>query len=206
MGKRNSKNEVYQRYDAIVRWFDEHRSRELFERKYLDQVIAEIIHGGKILDLGCGMGEPIGQYFIQKGFRLTGVDGSGKMIALARQRFPNERFIIEDMRYFVLDERFDAIIAWHSFFHLPAEDQRQMFETFARHLKPGGVLLFTSGPSEGESLSDNGGQQIYHASLSEQEYQYLLVLHHFEIITHTVADPECGGATVWLAKYCKKRT
>jgi cyclopropane fatty-acyl-phospholipid synthase-like methyltransferase len=41
--------------------------------------------GGSILDLGCGMGEPIARYFIRVGYQVTGVDSSAAMIALCQQ-------------------------------------------------------------------------------------------------------------------------
>jgi 2-polyprenyl-3-methyl-5-hydroxy-6-metoxy-1,4-benzoquinol methylase len=49
------------------------------------------------------------------------------------------------MRRLALGQRFDAVIAWHSLFHLPHDDQRVMFARFARLLNPGGMLMFTSG-------------------------------------------------------------
>jgi len=105
------------------------------------------------------------------------------------------------MRALNLNEKFDCIIAWHSFFHLPPEDQRKMFQTFALHLKSDGVLLFTSGPEAGEVWSDNGGELLYHASLSSEEYEKLLHQNRFTVIEHRISDPECDGATVWLAKF-----
>lgn len=54
MSNRN-KDKVFGTYEKIANWFDEHRSRELFEKPYLDQVIDLIKPGAKIFDLGCGM-------------------------------------------------------------------------------------------------------------------------------------------------------
>ena len=61
-------------------------------------------------------------------------------------------------------------------------------------------MLFTSGPDEGENWSDNGGYLLYHASLSPEEYKALLENNSFKIIAHNVQDPECGGATIWVAQ------
>lgn len=196
-----NKEQVFKTYEKIADWFDEHRSRELFEKPYLDHAIALLKPGSKILDLGCGMGEPIAQYFIEKGFELTGIDGSENLIQLAQSRFPAARFLLGDMRQLDLHEKFDCIIAWHSFFHLPKDDQRAMFKIFEDHINPGGVLLFTSGPDEGEVWSDNGGEQLYHASLSTAAYTELLNQHHFTVITHNIEDKNCGDATVWVAQY-----
>ena len=155
----------------------------------------------KILDLGCGMAEPITQYFIDQKFTVTGVDGSQKLIALAQKRYPSAEFIVGDMRTINFDRKFDCIIAWHSLFHLPAYDQRTMFTVFKEHIKSDGILLFTSGPQAGEVWSNNGGIAMYHASLSADEYKNLLAQHGFELIAHVVEDENCGGATVWMARY-----
>ena len=60
----NNQEDVCKSYEKIANWMDKHRSRELFERPYLDRVIVCLKPGATVLDLGCGTGEPIGQYFI----------------------------------------------------------------------------------------------------------------------------------------------
>lgn len=194
------KNNVYESYEKIADWFDEHRSRTLFEKPYLDLAIEYLKPHAKILDLGCGMGEPIAKYFADKGYQLTGIDGSQKMIDMATVRVPNATFIVGDMRECALGEKFDCVIAWHSFFHLSPDDQRAMFKIFENHMNPGGVLLFTSGPDAAEVWSDNGGENLYHASLSTAEYKELLAVHHFQVVKHALEDEQCGDATVWVAR------
>ena len=200
----NKKN-VYEFYEKIADWFNEQRSRTLFEKPYLDKVISYLKPGAKILDLGCGMGEPIAKYLVDKGYQLTGIDGSQKMIDMARKRVPQATFLVGDMRQCNLGKKFDCIIAWHSFFHLPPDDQRAMFEIFEQHCNPGCLLLFTSGPDAGEVWSDNGGQNLYHASLSTEEYNTLLARHHFTVLQHVVEDKNCGDATIWMARYYMKK-
>jgi len=194
-----NKDKVFKVYEIIAEWFDEHRSRELFEKPYLDTIIKYLAPKATILDLGCGMGEPIAQYFIAQGFEVTGVDGSEKLIALAQQRLPSAKFLVGDMRKIQFGQKFDCIIAWHSFFHLSADDQRKMFPIFVSHLNLGGILAFTSGPSAGEVWSMNGGQNLYHASLDLDEYQTLLAQHGFDLLFHALQDSECGDATIWIA-------
>lgn len=199
MSKLN-KTKVYEIYDEIIDWFDDARTKSLMESEYLHLIVNTIPSKGTILDLGCGTGEPIAQFFIEKGFNVTGVDGSQKMIALCKKRFPSERWIVSDMRTINLEQQFDAVLAWHSFFHLDHDSQRNMFKIFASHMKPGGVLAFTSGEEEGEVWGDNNGQQLYHASLSTKEYNKLLKEFSFKVLIHKVRDPECGEATVWVAQ------
>ena len=195
------KAKVYSRYDKIVAWFDQHRQKyPLMEKKYLELIATHTPKGGAILDLGCGTGKPIAQFFIDKGYYITGIDGSAQMIALCQKRFPDQNWITADMTDLDLPQRFDAIIAWHSFFHLTPRSQRAMFPIFKTHSKLGGLLVFTSGNEYGEVWSNNGGQQLYHASLAANEYQKLLKAASFEVLIHEINDPTCGNATVWVAR------
>lgn len=67
-----------------------------------------------------------------------------------------------------------------------------------------GILLFTSGPDAGEVWGENGGENLYHASLSPDEYNQLLEKHGFKVLVHKISDPDCGEATVWLAQLRSK--
>lgn len=200
MEKGECKN-VYKVYNKIGSWFAENRAADLVEKAYLNDILEHLPAGAKVLDLGCGDGKPILEYFIKHGINVLGVDASTQMIELAKANFPTTGFLLKDMRELDLEEEFDAIIAWHSFFHLPAGDQPKMFAIFKRHLKPDGILLFTSGTERGEVWSMNGGENLFHASLATAEYQTLLLENEFKVLRHKINDPDCGGANVWMAQY-----
>ncbi len=197
---------ICESYNKIGEWFDQSRSKNLIEKEYLDLIVREIPEGSLILDLGCGSGDPIAKFFIEKGCDLTGVDGSKKMMDLFQKnfpstKFPNVNFIFADMRKIKLSQKFDVIIAWDSFFHLMPDDQRKMFAIFASYIKPRGMLLFTSGgPEEEEIWSNNNGENLYHASLSKKEYQELLEQFGFEVVNYKEKDPDCQEHTVWVGR------
>jgi len=170
------------------------------ERGYLDEMLDHLGEYPRILDLGCGSGEPIARFFIEKGYELTGVDAAPAMIGICRQRFPKAHWLVADMRSLDLEVRFDALIAWDSFFHLEPDDQRRMFEVFRAHIAPEGLLLFTSGPHAGEAIGDFYGHALFHASLDPQEYESLLHGAGFTVLRHRSEDPDCGSHTVWLAQ------
>jgi SAM-dependent methyltransferase len=188
-------------YDAVARDFDRDRSRGLMERRYLEEIRTRLVGEGDILDLGCGMGEPIARYFIEAGHRVTGVDAAPAMLALARDRFPDQQWLRHDMRTLDLGRRFAAIVAWDSFFHLSPEDQRTMFPVFAKHAASGALLLFTSGAAAGVAIGEIYGRTLYHASLDAVEYRELLAANSFSVLLHEVEDPACGRHTVWLAQH-----
>jgi hypothetical protein len=74
------------------------------------------------------------------------------------------------MRFQELSQQFDGVLAWDSFFHLKPDDQRQMFNVFARHSTPSAVLMFNTGPAHGEAVGEYRGDPLYHASLGPNEY------------------------------------
>lgn len=194
--------------DRIIQLYRRHadawvqaRGDKLIERTWIDW-FADLLHpGSTVLDLGCGAGKPIATYIAnQKGFAVTGVDGAPEMIAKFRTNLPGETAIIQDMRTLNLKSKFGGVIAWDSFFHLTPEFQRQMFPIFGGHTEPGAPLLFTSGPSAGESVGTLAGEPLYHASLDPEEYREQLHRAGFSVYAQKAEDPNCGGRTVWLAR------
>jgi cyclopropane fatty-acyl-phospholipid synthase-like methyltransferase len=195
------KDNVVDLYERHAREYDRDRSRSLQERAWLDRFLAHVTPGGTVLDLGCGMGEPIARYLTAHGFGIVGVDASPAMIELCRARFPNSEWLVADMRHLRLNRRFDGILAWDSFFHLSRDDQRRMFPLFASHAGPGAPLMFTSGTEEGEAIGSYRGERLYHASLDAEEYERLLTANRFEVRAYVADDHQCGDHTIWLATH-----
>jgi SAM-dependent methyltransferase len=187
-------------YERHARTFDRLRGRELFERIWLDRFTSYLPQGGAVLDIGCGMGEPIAAHLIGQGYAVTGVDAAPSLIAFCRERFPDQSWQVADMRTLDLGRTFHGVLAWDSFFHLKQDDQRRMFSVFRAHAALGAVLMFTSGPEAGEAVGIFEGEPLYHASLDPAEYRALLVDNGFEVLAYTAEDAACGGHTVWLAR------
>jgi SAM-dependent methyltransferase len=181
--------------------FDRDQSRSLQEKAWLDLFLSHVPPTGAVLDIGCGMAEPIARYLIEGGFRVVGVDSSPSMIEMCHARFGESEWLVADMRELVLGRRFEGVLAWDSFFHLHMDDQRAMFARFAAHALPGAPLMFTSGTLEGEAIGSYCGEPLYHASLDPAEYEQLLASNGFTVRAYRADDPECGEHTVWLATY-----
>jgi len=170
------------------------------EAGWLDRFLGLLPSHPSVLDIGCGSGEPMSEYLIDRGCNMTGVDSAPEMIAICRKRYPRQTWRVADMRTLSLDHAFDGILAWDSFFHLCHDDQRRMFPIFRAHAAPSAALMFTSGPAHGEAIGTFEGERLYHASLDGTEYRALLEENGFAVVAHTIEDPKCGGHTVWLAR------
>ncbi len=96
---RSQLRDVYQRQAGV---WDAGRDRSLFEKGWLDRLLARTAPGDTVLDVGCGAGEPIARYIVDRGRRVCGVDFSEPMLALAQARMPHERWLLRDMRELTL--------------------------------------------------------------------------------------------------------
>ena len=170
------------------------------ERTWLKRFAALLPSGGTVLDIGCGGGRPVAGWLIERGFAVEGVDSSPSLIALCEERFHGAEWHVADMRELALAASFDGLISWHSLFHLAPEDQRRMFARLAAHSRPGTILMFTSGSGQCIRIGEWQGEPLYHASLDPEEYRQLLADNGFEVLEHEPRDPECGEATVWIAR------
>ena len=199
MSGHDAKDAVVALYERHAQSYDRDRGRSLQERGWLDRFLDHLRAGAEVLDVGCGMGEPIASYLLARGVRVVGVDASPSMIERCRARFPAAEWVVADMRALDLGRRFDGILAWDSFFHLDMDAQRRMFARFAAHAAPGAPLLFTSGTSEGEAIGSYCDEPLYHASLDAAEYEQLLAANGFKVQAYVADDAACGHHTVWLA-------
>jgi SAM-dependent methyltransferase len=188
-------------YDRHARRWDARRGDSaVLEQGWLERFLALMPASPAVLDLGCGSGQPIAWWLVERGCAVTGVDAAPAMIGLCRERMPAQAWVVADMRLLNLGRRFDGLIAWDSFFHLAPDDQRRMFAVFAAHAAPGAALLFTSGPAQGEAIGEFEGEPLYHASLAPDEYRALLAGAGFTVQAFVPEDPACGQHTVWLAQ------
>ncbi len=189
--------EVYERQAAV---WDTQRPRRLYERPWLDRFLNGLPEErARLLDLGCGAGDPLAGYFLSKGHEILGVDYSQAMIDLAKARFPNAEWLVQDMRALRLEGDFDGVYSWDGSFHLTQDEQRALIPALAARIRPGGAMMMTVGTGDGEVTGTVGGETVYHASLSPDEYRALLSLAGFDEIIFTPEDKNCAGRSILLA-------
>ena len=136
-------------YDRFADTYD--NNRNLFD---MTAVIADFskrlpCKTGRLLDLGCGAGEPFPAYFIAQGWQVTGVDFSSRMLDLAHRYQPDMKTTFADICEVDFPEKqFDAVTAIYCLFHIEYQRHEDIFRKIYRWLKPGGHSLFTYATKE----------------------------------------------------------
>ncbi|MDS4041719.1 MAG: class I SAM-dependent methyltransferase [Candidatus Competibacter sp.] len=137
--------------------------RHLFDTTpILREFAGPIPPGARLLDAGCGAGEPVARYFVDRGDAVTGIDVSERMLALARRQVPAATFQRMDLRALTFPPAvFDAITAVYMVFHLPRVEHAALFAGLERVLKPGGWLLLTLATREYTGQDEFDGEMEF---------------------------------------------
>ncbi|MDP3795464.1 MAG: class I SAM-dependent methyltransferase [bacterium] len=120
-------------------WFRDHHD-DTWWIEGTDYFAALFPRGGAILDVGCGAGTKT-KYLAGKDLRVTGIDFSEGMIAVAKRENPESEFHVMDMRNLAtLPEDFDGIFAQASLLHIAKKEVSAVLKGFYNKLKSGGCL------------------------------------------------------------------
>lgn len=172
-------------YDAICDKWDACRSENRIN-PCIQDFIKHIKPRGRVLDVGCGTGRPIAGYLAQKGFSVTGIDISPEMLHKAEAlHLKNAGFQIADILEYESEEKFDAIIAFDSIWHIAYEKQPLIYKKFSELLHHNGCLLFTHGKKDGEIIGEMFGQKFYYSAMDIHALKQQLNDNHFELLSMT---------------------
>ncbi len=107
---------------------------------------AQLARGPDVLDLGCGTGN-LTSRLARPGVRVTGVDLSSEMLAVARRKISQDSGVrwvqtsaVELIDHFAA-ESFDTIVSILMFSELSDAEQRLALEECMSLLRPGGQLI-----------------------------------------------------------------
>ncbi|HKY61164.1 MAG TPA: class I SAM-dependent methyltransferase [Gemmatimonadota bacterium] len=192
---------VAEAYDRVAERYAEARGTVAGPfRRLLDRLVQPLPDGATILDVGCGHGVPA-RYLVERGFRLTGLDASTRLTALAREAVPEADFIRGDMRTADPGGPFDAILAWDSVFHVPRNDHAAVFAKFRSWIEPGGRLLVSLGGSGPEDFtSEMLGETFFYSGHAPEAALVIIQDAGFEIEHWEVDDPSSRGHVAVLGK------
>lgn len=103
----------------------------------------KLFNGGKILDLCCGTGQ-LAKVLNREGYKVTGIDGSAKMLRYAKENAPAAKLILEDARAFKLPPKYDIVFSTFDALNhiMTLEELEQAFKNVFNCLVEGGVFIF----------------------------------------------------------------
>ncbi|MBE9209300.1 methyltransferase domain-containing protein [Nostoc sp. LEGE 06077] len=135
----------YAEYDSLASMYDDQGTeRHDLVVEQLEKLVLQHLHkSAHILDVCCGTGQ-IAQRLIQKGYQVTGIDGSEEMLCYARKNAPNAEFILEDARFFKFSSTFHAVISTDVGLNLVTtiEELQKVFQNVYQALRENGIFVF----------------------------------------------------------------
>ena len=137
---------------------DELEQRELVERT-ADELASVVAPPGPVVDLGCGPGALA---LARRGYNIVGIDGSPRMVEVARTRAARDKvnasFDVDDVRAPLrfADASLRGVLAILVLQHLP--DPEAFIAEIRRCLRPGGHVLVTAPSRDGTPLTS---QNLY---------------------------------------------
>jgi SAM-dependent methyltransferase len=173
--------------------------------------------GAPVLDLCCGTGQ-LALHFLRQGYRVTGLDRSAAMLAVARRnaapymRKGMASFVQADARSFLLPQEFGLVAStFYAVNHMAGlSDAQRCFASVYACLLPGGHFIFDLRTKRGLrrweniSLEDNPELTILRHGIFDEELQRATIRFtgfvrqssglyaRFEEILHNYALPLAG--------------
>lgn len=96
----------------------------------------------RVLDCGCGTGEPVARMIAARGHRVCGIDMSPTMVDLSRQAVPTGSFECANMlEYEAPTDHFHGVVISLALFRFDREQMTSMAAKWFRWLRPGGLVI-----------------------------------------------------------------
>jgi cyclopropane fatty-acyl-phospholipid synthase-like methyltransferase len=188
-------------FDVIAGDYDaasiEARTATTYYRRFLDDAVARVPSGGRVLDLGCGAGlvaEPLARRA-----HVVGVDLSREQLRLARERVPAASYVLADMSRFELrDGSVDAVAAFWSIIHVRRELHADLIERIHAWLRPGGILFGTLGSGDNpDERDDFFGAPMAWSHFDDDTNRRLLADAGFTLEVADIVE-DMDGSPLWV--------
>jgi SAM-dependent methyltransferase len=156
VGIDDPKGMVRRGYDALSERYDEAYRSEGKYRSLISDLRDRLPAASAVLDLGCGSGLPVARDLSAAGHHVTGVDFSPVQIGRARLHVPAGEFICADVTAVEFSAAsFDAVVSFFALIHIPLAEQPPLLARAAAWLRPGGLLVATTGHSAWTGTEEN---------------------------------------------------
>lgn len=203
-----SEQERYRAYDRFAWIYNQHWGgfAQLLMPILEVLLLNHLSKGARLLDLACGTGH-ITRYLVERGYQVTGLDGSQEMLRYARENAPEAELLLEDARHFSLPPIYQgALSTFDSLNHiLDPEGLEAAFRNVYGALLPGGRFLFDLNLEAGYRAGWNGatGDSFAdHAYIWKNDYDPDQKLATFEATLFRLEEGQWQRSDVTLYQRC----
>jgi SAM-dependent methyltransferase len=198
-------------YNRIAEDWHRDHSQDDWWMEGTDSFIQQLSLGARILDVGCGSGVK-SEYLIAHGFKVTGIDISKNLLAIAKREVPEGKFSLCSMYDLdSMEETFDGVFAQASLLHIPRKDASAVIQKMSGRLTKGGLLyVAVKGVCKGKPLEEVVKEENYGYTY-ERFFSYFSMDELEEYLTNAgleitlkVQNPSPSGKTIWLQIIAKK--
>jgi len=139
------KRTVRRGYDTLADAYAAERDDDGPEMALLEELLDELSASARVLDAGCGNGEPVLRAVATEA-EPVGVDVAREQLRRTAANVPSAAVAQGDMAALPLrDDSVDAIVAFWSLIHVPFAEHAAVAAEFARVTRPGGRALVCEG-------------------------------------------------------------
>ena len=107
------------------------------------EFITPYLKGKKLLDIGCGSGRDI-EFYLKRGFKVTGVDPAESFLKICKTKYPKLKFFNSAIQNLQIPiNNFDVISVAAVWMHLKRFEYYSAVKSIKIYLKKRGVLILS---------------------------------------------------------------
>ena len=180
-------------YEKIADLYTKQYFDDLTDAPYIDIFLNKLHLNSSILDVGSGPGQ-FSLYMQKKGYSVTGIDLSEKMVKIAQERVPDGNFQNMDMRKLRFEDgSFDGLLVAYSLIHIPTREVPGVLKGFSRVLKPKGYIMLITQKGEPDRVVDEPflpTEKMFINFFTRERLTDLLVKTNFRIVYQEEAQTQ----------------
>lgn len=200
---KSERRAVRKGYDTVAGRYLAARPVDGADVVLLDDLVARLGPGERVLDAGAGAGVPVTARLVAAGVRPVALDFSAVQVALGQDLVPAAAYVQGDMAALPFPAgSFAAVVSFYAIIHLPRLEHAVAFSEIRRVLRPGGWALLCLGARDLPADYDPEswlGVPMFWSHFDRATNLALLVRAGFEIAwDRDIADPMEHGAHLFV--------
>ncbi|KAK3716635.1 hypothetical protein LTR37_006265 [Vermiconidia calcicola] len=139
--------EEHDMWDGLNIEYENAYKNNSFKKACVEEAIAMLKPGSRVLDVGCGTGVPVSKMLADAGMEVIGTDVAPNMVKHAQARVKGT-FEVADMVDYEPKDEFAAVFIIYSQLGLSYADFHAAAYKFAKILQPHGLMVIGQSPAD----------------------------------------------------------